>query len=95
MIVTCTRFVRPLLRGMKLAFNCRRGIGWRAKSDLERLVDVVAQAQCQLDDRKCRIGLATRWEYAGSRNKTEVRDLHAKIGELTVERDFLARGLKR
>ena len=23
------------------------------------------------------------------------RDLHAKIGELTVERDFLARGLKR
>jgi len=24
-----------------------------------------------------------------------VRDLHAKIGELTVERDFLARGLKR
>ncbi len=25
----------------------------------------------------------------------EVRDLHAKIGELTVERDFLARGLKR
>ncbi len=26
---------------------------------------------------------------------TEVRDLHAKIGELTVERDFLAGGLKR
>ncbi len=25
----------------------------------------------------------------------EVHDLHAKIGELTVERDFLARGLKR
>jgi len=25
----------------------------------------------------------------------EVRDLHTKIGELTVERDFLARGLKR
>ena len=24
----------------------------------------------------------------------EVRDLHAKIGELTVERDFLAKGLK-
>jgi len=24
-----------------------------------------------------------------------VRNLHAKIGELTVERDFLARGLKR
>ncbi len=28
-------------------------------------------------------------------HETEVRDLHAKIGELTVERDFLARGLKR
>ena len=26
---------------------------------------------------------------------TEVRDLHAKIGQLTVERDFLAGGLKR
>ena len=26
---------------------------------------------------------------------SEVRDLHAKIGELTVERDFLAGGLKR
>ncbi len=26
---------------------------------------------------------------------SEVRNLHAKIGELTVERDFLARGLKR
>jgi transposase-like protein len=25
----------------------------------------------------------------------EVRDLHAKIGQLTVERDFLAKGLKR
>ena len=25
----------------------------------------------------------------------EVRNLHAKIGELTVERDFLAGGLKR
>ena len=28
-------------------------------------------------------------------HETEVRDLHAKIGELTVERDFLAGGLKR
>ena len=28
-------------------------------------------------------------------HETEVRDLHAKIGQLTVERDFLAGGLKR
>ena len=28
-------------------------------------------------------------------HEAEVRDLHAKIGQLTVERDFLARGLKR
>ncbi len=28
-------------------------------------------------------------------HESEVRTLHAKIGELTVERDFLARGLKR
>ena len=27
-------------------------------------------------------------------SEAEIRDLHAKIGELTVERDFLARGLK-
>ncbi len=25
----------------------------------------------------------------------EIHDLHAKIGQLMVERDFLARGLKR
>ena len=34
-------------------------------------------------------------ERAGREHDFEVRDLHAKIGELTVERDFLARGLKR
>ncbi len=34
-------------------------------------------------------------DRAGRDHETEVRDLHAKIGELTVERDFLARGLKR
>jgi transposase len=28
-------------------------------------------------------------------HECDVRDLHAKIGELTVERDFLARGLRR
>jgi transposase len=28
-------------------------------------------------------------------HETEVRDLHAKIGQLMVERDFLAGGLKR
>ena len=31
----------------------------------------------------------------GGDHEAEIRDLHAKIGELTVERDFLARGLKR
>ena len=34
-------------------------------------------------------------ERAGRDHEAEVRELHAKIGELTVERDFLARGLKR
>ncbi len=34
-------------------------------------------------------------ERAGRDHETEIRDLHAKIGELTVGRDFLARGLKR
>ena len=32
---------------------------------------------------------------AGSDHEAEVHDLHAKIGQLTVERDFLARGLAR
>jgi len=34
-------------------------------------------------------------ERAGREHQAELHDLHAKIGELTVERDFLARGLKR
>ena len=34
-------------------------------------------------------------DHACRDHEAEVRDLHAKIGELTVERDFLARGLKR
>ncbi|MGB5629449.1 MAG: transposase [Woeseiaceae bacterium] len=34
-------------------------------------------------------------DRAGRDHESEVRDLHAKIGELTVERDFLAKGLKR
>lgn len=28
-------------------------------------------------------------------HETEIRGLHAKIGQLTVERDFLSKGLKR
>ena len=28
-------------------------------------------------------------------HESEIHDLHVKIGQLTVERDFLARGLKR
>ena len=28
-------------------------------------------------------------------HESDIRDLHAKIGELMVERDFLARGLER
>ena len=34
-------------------------------------------------------------DRAGRDHEAEVHDLHAKIGELTVERDFLAKGLKR
>jgi transposase-like protein len=34
-------------------------------------------------------------DRAGRDHAAEARDLHAKIGELTVERDFLAKGLKR
>lgn len=34
-------------------------------------------------------------EHARQDQESEVHDLHAKIGQLTVERDFLARGLKR
>ena len=30
-----------------------------------------------------------------SEHETTIRDLHAKIGELTVERDFFLRGLQR
>ena len=34
-------------------------------------------------------------DHARRDRESEVRDLHAKIGELTVVNDFLARGLKR
>jgi transposase-like protein len=34
-------------------------------------------------------------EKAGADHEVEIHDLHAKIGQLTVERDFLAKGLKR
>ncbi len=34
-------------------------------------------------------------DKAGAEREVEIHDLHAKIGQLTVERDFLARGLKR
>jgi transposase-like protein len=34
-------------------------------------------------------------DKAGLDHEAEIHDLHAKIGQLTVERDFLARGLKR
>ncbi len=34
-------------------------------------------------------------EHARRDRESEVHDLHAKIGQLTVERDFLAKGLKR
>jgi len=34
-------------------------------------------------------------DKARMEHDAEVHDLHAKIGQLTVERDFLARGLKR
>ena len=34
-------------------------------------------------------------DRARSDREAEVKELHAKIGELTVVNDFLARGLKR
>ena len=33
-------------------------------------------------------------ERARGDHEADIRDLHAKIGELTVERDFLSKGLK-
>lgn len=32
---------------------------------------------------------------SGQQHDAEVKELHAKIGQLTMERDFLAQGLKR
>ncbi len=34
-------------------------------------------------------------DHARRDHESEIRELHAKIGELTVVNDFLARGLKR
>ena len=38
---------------------------------------------------------STGADKAGQDREAEVHELHAKIGQLTVERDFLAGGLKR
>ena len=40
-------------------------------------------------------GLGAIFSKARVDHEGEIHDLHAKIGQLTVERDFLARGLKR
>ena len=44
-------------------------------------------------------GLGDVFSNGGERHRrdheSEIRDLHAKIGELTVERDFLSRGSGR
>jgi transposase-like protein len=34
-------------------------------------------------------------DHAGRDHEAEIEQLHAKIGRLTVERDFLSKGLKR
>lgn len=36
-----------------------------------------------------------RSERQGEANEQKVKELHAKIGQLTMERDFLERGLER
>ena len=38
---------------------------------------------------------STGAERTDADHESEIHDLHAKIGQLTVERDFLAKGLKR
>ena len=47
--------------------------------------------------RKAIAGLAGTFsgksEHRSRDHEEEIRDLHAKIGELTIERDFLSRGL--
>ena len=49
--------------------------------------------------RQARDGLGEVFSNGGERRRrdheSEVRELHAKIGELTVERDFLSRGSGR
>lgn len=38
---------------------------------------------------------SSKKEKAASNRENEIHELHARIGQLTVERDFLANGLKR
>ena len=47
-------------------------------------------------DFKARVAFeALRGDKVRVDHESELHDLHAKIGQLTVERDFLARGFKR
>ena len=75
---------------------------WRARRVTSR---VEAPPACFLHGRGFRFacqameGLAEVFSGGGERrardHESEVRDLHAKIGELIVERDFLSRGSGR
>jgi len=40
-------------------------------------------------------GISNGADRAGQGHEAEAHDLHAEIGQLTVEQDFLAKGLKR
>ena len=79
------------MEALQVTARCRRSSGPPARSPSEPGA-AAGSGSAQDGLRELFAGGANRRQ---ADHEASIHDLHAKIGELTVERDFLARGLKR
>jgi transposase len=56
--------------------------------------NMISQWKRQATERMADL-FATKVERSDALGETEIKDLHAKIGQLTVEKDFLAKAFGR
>ena len=81
-------------RGDKTIQQIRGQAQGSSEPSFEHMEDVrrlMALAMCSRD----KVAQIGHMEASRSDHGSEIKELHAKIGELTVVNDFLARGLKR
>lgn len=103
------RCIPRIIGGCEMTTRRRFTADFKARVALEALRDKTAQeiaARHQVHPnqgstwkRQALEGLSAVFSNGADHERqdreTEIRDLHAKIGQLTVERDFLSKGLKR